>query len=493
MARPGTFRKAACALALALVGALAPASAALGADWTSHPLPGEGAEAQLFGISCPTTSLCVAVGGNNTIASSTNPTAPGGWNAVYAGEGVVPGSPNQRQIKGVSCPSPQLCVAVNFEGKVYASTNPSGDASAWSVADLSPTGPSIHFYGVSCPTTAFCAAVGGDGVIAVSTNPAGGAAAWTVTRLPQPLELRGISCNSPSFCVAVGDSGTGIRPEASNLGEIVTSTAPLAGAWQQAELPGSHGSLYAVSCPSTALCVSGDMFGNLLAATNPLGGAPAWSSFPGGATVQVTGASCFSAASCVLVDNNGDALSSTDPAAGAGAWAVQNLIPYSVDPLIRNAIWSVSCPSPTFCAIGGTGQVLTSLNPTAPPPAPEKSAGKGKNGGRKHRRPRPKRPKVFLATPPNPAQAVRHGKLLLRFRFHAKRGVQVRGFVCSINGGKMRRCHSPRDYRVGPGRYVFRVRAVGWTGLRGPAERWGVRVCRKLSAVRHCPKLKSAG
>ena len=36
-----------------------------------------------------------------------------GWSVSYPGGA---GPPNQSGIKGVSCPSPQLCVAVSFEG-----------------------------------------------------------------------------------------------------------------------------------------------------------------------------------------------------------------------------------------------------------------------------------------------------------------------------------------------------------------------------------------
>src|ERR1700749_4872692 len=123
-----------------MLGAPAPAAAS---EWTGHPLSGEAEGAQLFGISCPATTLCVAVGGNNTVASSSTPTAHGGWKAAYVDEGVQPGSPNQRQPKGISAPSTSLCVAVGFLGKIVTSTDPTGPGSSWSVADLSPTGPNV--------------------------------------------------------------------------------------------------------------------------------------------------------------------------------------------------------------------------------------------------------------------------------------------------------------------------------------------------------------
>lgn len=183
---------------------LASAAPAGAATWTARQLPAVG-QAPFFGISCPSASLCVAVGAGNTVASSADPSAgAAAWSAVNPGGS---GPPNQNEIKGVSCPSPQLCVAVSFEGLILTSTDPTGGVAAWSIADLNPSGPNTHFYSVSCPSPSFCAAVAGGGKIATSTNPTGGASAWTVTQVGGPLELRGISCPSLSFCVAVGDDG----------------------------------------------------------------------------------------------------------------------------------------------------------------------------------------------------------------------------------------------------------------------------------------------
>jgi hypothetical protein len=483
---------------LAFLFFVLPTTGAAAAEWTGHPLGGEAAAAPIYGISCPTESLCVGVGGDNTIVSSSDPTG-GPWNAVYADEGVFPGSPNQREIKGVSCPSTTLCVAVSLLGKVLTTSEPTGGASAWSIVDLSPSGPNIHLYGVSCPSTTFCVAVGGEGTIATSTDPAGGAAAWSVTHLPVPLQLRGVSCDSPTFCVAVGDTGTDSRPLPTNSGEVVSSTAPLAGLWTQVEPPGAHAALYGVSCPLASLCVSGDMFGNVVGTASPTGPASAWTSFPVGGTVQITGADCVSTTQCLLVDNNGNALTSADPLAGSGAWTLQNLVPYSYEPFIPNALWSDSCPTAEFCAIGGTGEVLTSTDPAAPPapaPTPKAGAKPGAKPGAKElakHKARPKRPKVILIGTFD--AVVPHGKGLLQYRFHVKPKFQVRGFVCSFDRHKMHPCQSPQRFRVGPGRHHFRVAAVGWTGLRGPIERTANEVCRfsvvPTRCLKHLPKPRS--
>jgi hypothetical protein len=470
--------------ALCCVVLFAAAPAAHASDWIEHPLTGEGAEAQLFGMSCPTTSMCVGVGGNNTIATSTDPMEPGTWNTFFVAEGVFPGAPNQRQLKGISCPSEGMCVAVSFLGRILTSTAPTAGPSAWAVDDFDPSGPNIHFYDVSCPSTTFCVAVAAGGVIATSTDPLGGPEAWTITQLPQPLELRGVSCTSPSFCVVVGDNGTEIKPFLTNVAEVLSSTAPAAGVWSQTELPGPHGPLFGVSCPTTGFCLAGDMYGNAVGTTAPTGPASGWSSFSAGASVQITGVGCTSPEECLMVDDNGDALTSADPLGGTGAWTVQNIVPYSTAPLVRNAFFSVSCPAAKLCAIGGTGEALTSANPSAPPPAATQVGAKGKKPP-KHKL-RPRRPRALLLAGQSDEVPIRKGKALLQFRFYVKPKFQVRGYVCSFGHAKLRRCRSPRRYRVGPGHHRFRVRAVGWTGLRGPVAQAKVWVCRRSEPTASC-------
>src|SRR3954447_21824949 len=461
-----------CACLLSLGSAAAAASTC-----STLRLPGEAADVTLFGISCPNTQLCVAVGGNNTIASSTDPAGGASkWGVVYAGQGAESTAANYRQVRGVSCPSPQLCVAVTFEGQIYTSTDPTGSAAAWSVADLDPDGPNTHLYGVSCPTVDFCAASAGGAEILTSTSPAGGASAWTETQLEGPLELRGISCASAALCVAVGDNGDTVRPELGDRGAILSSTNPLGGAWQPAQPP-IQGNAYGVSCPSAALCVSGDLMGNLLVSTAP-SSPTSWRSFDGGGSVQITDVDCPSLALCAAVDNNADVLTSTAPTGGAGAWTFTNIAPYSSpgEALRANGTFGVSCPSAALCAIAGNdGQIFTSTDPfAAGTPAPANAEAGGKKT--KHRK-RPKRPSVRIAHGPPPGVEVPRGKVRVQFRFYPRHRVQVRGFLCRLDDRPLRRCRSPKHYRVSYGRHVFRVRAIGWTGLRGPVERSGFRVC----------------
>ncbi|HEX5525983.1 MAG TPA: hypothetical protein VFX44_02160 [Solirubrobacterales bacterium] len=467
-------RKGLVLVAATAVAGLLLAAPAMASSWTVRQLGGEAAQATLFGISCPSAQLCVAVGSDNTIASSTDPTGTAAsWNAVFAGAGPIsPGGSNQREIRGVSCPTAQLCVAGTFEGMIYTATDPTGPASAWAVTDLSPEGPNVHIYGVSCPTAGFCVAAAGGGKILTSTNPTGGPAAWSVTQLAEPLELHGVSCTSPRFCVIVGARQSGPRPENEDAGQILSSASPLTGPWQQVEPPGAVGGFFGVSCPATSLCVSGDAIGHLLVSTNPTGGPSAWPTMPGGGTVQITGASCPSLSRCAVVDNNGDVITSTDPTAGPGSWSLTNVAPYpGIEETAANGMFGVSCPTTGLCAVAGKdGQIFTSADPftESSEPIKKKSA--------RHRK-RPKRPRVTIARGPEPGTEIHGHATKALFRFFARHHVQVRGYVCRIDKRPLRRCRSPKGYRVGLGRHVFRVRAIGWTGLKGPAASYRFKVC----------------
>jgi hypothetical protein len=232
--------------------------------WTAFSL-GAGSVSD---VSCPSASLCVAVGSTyststgittGTIATSTDPTGgPGAWTIT---------SLPRHALKGVSCPSVSLCVAVDNGGSdVLTSTDPTGGAGAWNTVTLSISGPESRFFGVSsvsCPSTTLCVATGGDGDVVTSTNPTGGAAAWTAVLLPGPFPPfpTGVSCPSTSLCFVSGSGG------------IATSTNPTGGssAWTTVQPP----SVSRISCPSVALCV-GVGGGGVLTSTNPTGGAGAW-------------------------------------------------------------------------------------------------------------------------------------------------------------------------------------------------------------------------
>ena len=82
-------------------------------------------------------------------------------------------------------------------------TRPAG-ASAWHVAHVDGTNA---LTGVSCASVSLCVAVDKQGAVVTSTNPTGGASAWQVTHVDGTTSLTGVSCQSVSLCVAVDSAG----------------------------------------------------------------------------------------------------------------------------------------------------------------------------------------------------------------------------------------------------------------------------------------------
>jgi hypothetical protein len=413
----------------------------------------------LWGVSCPSTGLCVAVGSNSVIASTTNPTGDGSaWRTVHPEGyfeppgGLPVGSYPGNAIKGVSCPTVSLCVAAGPQGNIWASADPTGDVSTWAPAALGLA--ATHMNAISCATTTLCVAVSQHGKVIWSTNPLGGAGAWTITELSQPYNLRGISCPTVSLCVAVDIEGN-----------ILSSTNPTggAGAWNVAQAPAGPGILTGVSCLASGLCLTANA-GDMITSTSPTGGAGAWKAVAAGTGLSVTGASCPSTTACAAVDNNADVITSTSPTGGAAAWSFVNVIaPGSTGDHTTNAMNGISCPTEGLClAAGGERKIIFSTDPFAADPA------RGVVGKRS------KRPRVkILVHPPKRVEEKKRGtRVNFRFRSIGK----AAGFRCRLDKHPFKPCKSPLHYRLGKGRHVFKVRAIGPTGLAGPIAGFHFRI-----------------
>ena len=252
-------------------------------------------------------------------------------------------------ITGVSCPSTGLCVAVDHAGDVLSSTDPTGGAGAWA-RDASVANTLTD---VSCPSSELCVAIGG-GSIVTSTDPTGGAGAWTVTKvLPDSSEylggseLEAVSCASANLCVVTDEHG-----------DLLTATDPAGGASAWTTTTGVG--LGSVSCPSTQLCV-GTRGEDIVTSTNPTGGAGAWTVTDVDGAKTLLDVSCSSESLCVASDNYGDILATTEPTGGAAAWTVTN-----VDG--RGGINHVLCASWGLCLALDDNEVddevITSMDPT---------------------------------------------------------------------------------------------------------------------------------
>jgi hypothetical protein len=259
--------------------------------------------------------------------------------------------------------------------------------------DASPSGASgpDTSMALSCPSVSFCAVVGGTSVATYAHG------VWSrrqdITRGYVGDSLNDVSCPTATFCVAVGGGGDG--------GEAGGSTYTYVhGTWSRGPrfyLDGYGES--AVSCASTTWCVA-DGWGALRVFQNGT-----WSQRPGG-DGPASAISCPSAALCLgLIGNRGDDISAFTLLRGT----VSSATPIGFNPAVLTCastafclalapgvtatyangtwtsadrgdtdidLWSVSCPSASFCLAVGSAAATSApsataaTSATAAPPAP---------------------------------------------------------------------------------------------------------------------------
>jgi hypothetical protein len=208
-----------------------------------------------------------------------------------------------RGIKGISCPSAQVCVALRYgiggafnDNGIDVSTNPAGGTSAWS--EVVNDGAGTAFDAVSCPSISLCVVVDQDGSFLASTRLTS-ERSWNGFDIDRHNELTGISCPALNLCVAVDF-----------FGNVITTHRPTSRQWQVSRRVDGYNPLTGVSCASSSWCVAVDAVGNVLTSTDPAGGAHAWR-ITRGVDHGFTSVSCPSATLCVAVDEDGYAVLGT--------------------------------------------------------------------------------------------------------------------------------------------------------------------------------------
>jgi hypothetical protein len=297
----------------------------------------------LNSISCVSNALCVAVDRDGRVLISTNPTDTGAQ--TWATKEIDGG----RSLTSISCAAgPVMCVAVDAEGHAFTSTDPAaGLASTWRERDID--GSSV-LNSVSCSSPSSCVAVDNAGRAIASTDPA--AEAWLT---PETIDtgghsLKSVGCVSTPICVAVDTAG-----------RVLTSSAPSEGAWSEPrQLDANPGALEltSVACaPAPAnVCAAVDGGGEAFVSASP-GPHSTWSTTQLESTPQLTGVSCQAAGLCVLV-GGGDAYVSDTFASLAPSWSSTDID----SPL---ALSGISCTPEGLCAAVDTaGHVLFARVPS---------------------------------------------------------------------------------------------------------------------------------
>ncbi len=236
-----------------------------GASWSLLTTPSvpSGVEGGTTSVSCVSQSACMAVGSGSAADGSQRQ-----WADWWDGSGwsleSVPSPGDFAGLDSVSCASSSACIAVGsyIVAGVVTPFAERWDGSGWTFEPMpSPAGVlGAQPAQVSCPSLTACEMVGTSSFKTFS----GGlverwdGVGWSLQRSSGEVPLSGVSCVSASACTAVG----GV--------ESLTGQAPFVqrwdgSTWTLARLPG-EGLVGPVSCWSSELCVAlGVIDGNVLA------------------------------------------------------------------------------------------------------------------------------------------------------------------------------------------------------------------------------------
>jgi hypothetical protein len=239
-----------------------------GTAWslTSIANPVGFAKAYLYGVSCGASTDCWGVGrvvpneaqaieGKKTSALLEH------WNGSVWVQVSATGA--LTQLKGVSCPSTTSCMAVSGQSGLVAEAR---NGTSWTSQTMAnPGGGSgTKMMGVSCSTSSACAAAGSYTVSGHSAPlvERWNGSSWSVQATPDPVgvveevtssNLEGVSCPSASACTAVG-----VRRTSHETMPLVESWDGSEWALQPPAIPSGTetASLFSVACSAPFECAA---------------------------------------------------------------------------------------------------------------------------------------------------------------------------------------------------------------------------------------------
>ena len=327
------------------------------ANWTTmaNTENTAGATTQAGSVSCVTSVFCVAVTGftgwgtGENYAELWNGTT---WSPMTVGN--VAGSANTALL-GVSCVTTSFCIAVG------QATGPKvvveqWNGVAWSVV-TTLIGEATQLYSVSCLSVTFCEAAGdtGGGTVGPPIAAQWNGSTWSAQAISLPANLTtgslvSTSCTTPSFCMAVGFGyymGSDRTPLAYSWnGFTWTETNSIAN--------GVGFEPYSVSCAGLTFCAA-------TALADPLNYVLIWNgstwsavqNLPGSGTLN--GISCFSPTSCTAVGNTDGAQSEILTFDGQSWTQVANP-PVGVAGSDRTRLFGVDCVTDWACVAAGASE-----------------------------------------------------------------------------------------------------------------------------------------
>jgi hypothetical protein len=282
-----------------------------GSTWTIVSSRNQGTgENVLDGVSCISSTRCVAVGWYTVAPNGGVQTLVERWNgsawSITASPNMSSGVGAYDRLSAVSCTSRTSCTAVGdyINTSTYQTLVESWDGLTWTIVASPNEGENYdHLNGVSCTSLTSCVAVGryfqnGDQTLVESWN----GSTWTIVASPNqgPSHLTSVSCTNSTTCVAVGGSSNGTLVESWNGSAWTTVTSPNGGSL--------YNDLAAVSCTSSTTCVAvGDYYTSslpnqtLVEAWNGSAWALVASPNEGSGPNELTGVSCARSTPCIAV------------------------------------------------------------------------------------------------------------------------------------------------------------------------------------------------
>jgi hypothetical protein len=286
-----------------------------GASFESVALPG--GIPSLDGVTCPDTTHCFAVGGSSILSSDNGGLT---WVATSAGQNLT----------GVSCRSDSSCAAVGTAGSSGFSFIYTTNGTIWSTSGTIPV--AANAMGISCNAST-CMAVGAG----VYVSADGGNTWGSVGVNGGTGALTGVSCTQgTTTCVAVGPNPAGISGPAAGLLAVTTDNGAI---WTSGGTNMGLGSSTArqISCVAATYCgvvglptLNGetDQWGpTLFTDTNTSGSAWSPPSGPSGFTdpSYLTGIGCWSTSSCVIVGGTRSSGAAQVTTNGGASWTVSSV------------------------------------------------------------------------------------------------------------------------------------------------------------------------
>jgi hypothetical protein len=328
----------------------------------------------LVSVSCPAAGSCFAVGNHETAAGG-QAALVDSWNGSAWSTEPTPAVDGALTVilSGVSCTSPDSCVAVGWYDTPAGTQQPLAerwDGHVWSLqATPAPAGSvAASFASVSCAAPGDCVAVGSYQNTSGHQFPlvereAGGAWSGQSTPMP-PSALQGrlssVSCTSVTSCVSVGEYLNG----SANVGRG-HAHQPMAVVWdgttwaaesiaRPAGAPASY--LDGVSCSGPTACTAVGWFtgtAKTVTAMIEAWNGATWTMQTSGSVSDssLAGVTCVASTECTAVGAMRDGATLAE-ASGGSAWTVE---PTPNHDASTRQLQAVTCLSPVSCvAVGNT-------------------------------------------------------------------------------------------------------------------------------------------